>query len=115
MSYQPIPETYGPCPYCQHENTVRHYDDWEGCEIEGTTEKTCRQCEKVFIVSRAVHWTYEVAGKADCLNEENPDNFHDCHSHGDGLKSCTVCGKVKGKYSPAFLRSIGIDPKGGAK
>ena len=34
MTYQPTPDTYPPCPYCGHESAVRHYDDWEGCNLE---------------------------------------------------------------------------------
>ena len=115
MSYQPTPDTYPPCPYCQHENIVRHYDDWEGCQLEGTTEKECRGCGKTFIVSRAVYFTYDTVGKADCLNEAKPAKFHTWHDHGNGLQSCTVCGKQRGKYSPKFLKSVGIEPKGDVK
>lgn len=111
MTYVLTPETYGPCPYCGYKNEVRSYDDWEGCEIEGTTEKHCHQCEKVFIVSRAVHWTYDVVGKADCLNDSGAAwKHHIWHDHQDGRKSCTVCGEVRGTLSRAFLLLNRLDP-----
>jgi len=111
MSYQHTPDTYPPCPYCGHKNEVRSYGDWEGCELEGTTEKTCGQCEKVFIVSRAVHFTYGTVGKADCLNDSGAAwDRHVWHDHQDGRKSCTVCDEVRGKLSRAFLLLNGIQP-----
>ena len=111
MSYQPTPDTYPPCPYCGHESVVRHYDDWEGRNLEDTTEKECSNCEKTFIVSRAAHFTYGTVGKADCLNDSGAAwDRHVWHDDQDGRKSCTVCGEVRGKLSRAFLLLNGIEP-----
>ena len=111
MSRHRSTETYGPCPYCGHENEVDSYDDWEGCELEGNTNVSCYQCEKTYIVSRAVVFVYGVVGKADCMNDSGAAwDRHVWHDHQDGRKSCTVCGEIRGTISRAFFHLNGIEP-----
>lgn len=85
------------CPYCGHEQEVCH-DDGEGYAEDQVHEMECYECEKSFVFTTCISFSYSPA-KADCLNgaEHNfrptntvPRNFtrmrcDDC----DKIRPCT--------------------------
>jgi len=56
------------CPYCGFEQEIDH-DDGFGYDECGKWEQECVSCEKVFIYTTYISFSYEVS-KADCLNGE---------------------------------------------
>jgi len=49
------------CPYCGEE-IEECGDDWEGCDLEDSTETACPECGKRFKVHREInfnHWIME--------------------------------------------------------
>jgi hypothetical protein len=57
------------CPYCGADNEVCH-DDGFGYEQDTYHETECSKCEKAFIFTTAIHFSYS-AHAADCLNTGN--------------------------------------------
>lgn len=55
------------CPYCYHDFDLNH-DDGAYYDQGRREEAECPECEKVFMVSSSMHWSYE-GEKADCLND----------------------------------------------
>ena len=54
------------CPYCNSYQDVCH-DDGNGYSEEKRHEHECSECEKTFIFTTYISFSYESA-KADCLN-----------------------------------------------
>ena len=59
------------CPYCDADNEVCH-DDGFGYEEDQYHEIECSQCEKCFVFTTSIHFSYS-ARAADCLNTGNHD------------------------------------------
>lgn len=59
------------CPYCGHEQDICH-DDGFGYQEDVKHEMECAQCEKSFVFTTCVSFSYE-AEKADCLNGGDHD------------------------------------------
>lgn len=55
------------CPYCGAEQEVCH-DDGFGYEEDRRHEMECSECEKTFVFTTMISFSYE-AEKADCLND----------------------------------------------
>ena len=55
------------CPYCGAGINICH-DDGQGYEEDVRHEGHCRACDKYFVFTTSIHFSYEAA-KADCLNE----------------------------------------------
>ena len=54
------------CPYCDKWQEINH-DDGYGYEEDQTFEQECGDCEKVFVYTTFIWFSYK-AGKAPCLN-----------------------------------------------
>lgn len=54
------------CPYCGAGVEINH-DDGRGYAEDKCHEQECWKCEKTFVFTAAIHFTY-TAAKADCLN-----------------------------------------------
>ena len=59
------------CPYCDAELEINH-DDGVGYEQNVRHEMECDECEKSFVFTTEVSFSYEVE-KADCLNDGKHD------------------------------------------
>lgn len=87
------------CPYCGNKQNINH-DEGYGYEEDEVYEQECPECEKIFIYTTTISFSYDVS-KADCLNgaehkmekvwQANPPLF-------PNWKRCKVCGyEGKGK------------------
>lgn len=54
------------CPYCGEGVEICH-DDGAGYDEGVSHQQECQHCEKVFVFTTAIHFTYSPS-KADCLN-----------------------------------------------
>ena len=54
------------CPYCGNDLEICH-DDGAGYAEDETHQQECPHCEKTFVFTTAIHFTYH-ARQADCLN-----------------------------------------------
>lgn len=57
------------CPYCGAGQEINH-DDGYGYEEDRAHEQECGDCEKTFVYTTSISFSYE-AKKADCLNGEH--------------------------------------------
>lgn len=57
------------CPYCEAEQEINH-DDGFGYQEDVINEMQCSECEKNFVFTTSIIFSYEAA-KADCLNGED--------------------------------------------
>jgi len=80
------------CPYCKAALYINH-DDGYGLEEDETHEQECSDCDKIFVYTTWISFSYE-ASKADCLNGGehkwgelviSPRNWPDA-------RRCTDCG-----------------------
>lgn len=55
------------CPYCGEDLEINH-DDGAGYEENRLHEQQCHHCEKYFVFTTYISYSYEPY-KADCLNE----------------------------------------------
>lgn len=55
------------CPYCEADCEVNH-DDGAGYAEDRRHEMTCHNCDKSFIFTTYISFSYEPS-KADCLND----------------------------------------------
>lgn len=55
------------CPYCGDDQKVNH-DDGHGYAEDEIHSQECRNCEKTFGFTTAIHFTYSPR-KVDCLND----------------------------------------------
>lgn len=80
------------CPYCETKQDINH-DDGRGYEEDEIHEQECKSCDKTFVFSTSVSFSYLVS-KADCLNGAKHDmgafitypQFH------PDQKRCADCG-----------------------
>ena len=56
------------CPYCGFEQDINH-DDGYGYQEDQTFQQQCENCEKYFVYTTCILFSYDVE-KADCLNGE---------------------------------------------
>jgi len=54
------------CPYCKSGLDIDH-DDGQGYEEDTTHQQRCDMCDKTFVFTTSVNYTY-YPEKADCLN-----------------------------------------------
>lgn len=66
------------CPYCGKGQEINH-DDGYGYEEDRRYEQACIHCEKSFVFTTSIMFSYG-AKKAACLNGE-PHKFMPSHTH----------------------------------
>lgn len=87
------------CPYCGTPQEINH-DDGYGYEEDKRHEQQCGRCEKHFVFTTSIHFSYE-AEKAPCLNEGSHDmrpvtHYPRCFPE---WKRCCYCDhEVRGTY-----------------
>lgn len=72
------------CPYCNHEQEINH-DDGYGYEEGETHEQECGECDKTFIFTTFVSYSYFVY----CENED--EHILANSEHHPDLYSCQKC------------------------
>jgi hypothetical protein len=82
------------CPYCGVGQEICH-DDGAGYEEDATHEQECGDCEKVFVFTTSISFSYEAA-RADCLNGEKHkwERTHTWPKEFAKLR-CSVCDATK--------------------
>lgn len=82
------------CPYCGSEEEINH-DDGYGHEEDRVHSQECGECEKTFVFTTSVHYSYEVT-KADCLNGA-PHQWHMTHTYPKEFRMwrCFYCAEEK--------------------
>lgn len=82
------------CPYCGAGVNICH-DDGYGYSEDDQHQQQCRACEKTFVYTTAIHFSYR-ADKADCLNgaEHSYEKTKTWPAEFARLR-CTSCGDEK--------------------
>lgn len=89
------------CPYCGAEQEINH-DDGHGYAEDVKHEQQCGECEKYFVFTTFIHFSYDVE-KADCLNGEPHELEKVIHypiCWPDWVKCNNCAYSHQGKYDP---------------
>lgn len=82
------------CPYCGEDVEICH-DDGAGYDESATHQQKCPHCEKTFVFTTAIHFTYS-PGRADCLNgAQHEYQTTDTFPREAARLYCVWCGDTK--------------------
>lgn len=95
------------CPYCGSEEEINH-DDGFGYEQDVTHQMQCSNCEKHFVFTTYVSFSYS-AEKADCLNGGEHD-YQPTHTYPKAATRmrCAMCDDER-DLTEEERKSLGIE------